>query len=337
VGRFLLRRLFAMVVVLWAVVTCVFLITHVLPADPARAAAGFNAGPAQVEAVRERLGLDRPLAYQYGIYLRNLARFDLGTSVRSQKPVTDDLRSFLPATIELTIVGSVVYIVLSLILGVLAALSRRNRLSTMDGVIRLLSVVGVALPAFWLALLLQLLFFRRLGWLPSGGRLDFTTNPPREITGLYLVDGLLTGNFAVVSDAASHLVLPVVALVLGPLPIGIRIVRNAVLQELGESYVQTARAKGLSDRSIVVRHVLRNALIPATTLFGTQIGYLLGGAFLVESVFLWPGIGRYAVTSLQSLDYNAVIGVSLVLAAFFLIVNMLVDVAYGFLDPRVRQ
>lgn len=336
-ARFIIRRFFSMLVVLVAIITFVFLITHLLPADPARVAAGFNAGPAQVEAVRESLGLDKPLTHQYVIYMSRLVQLDFGMSIRSRQPVAVDLETFLPATLELTLVGMAVYITLSLILGVAAAVSRRKRRSMLDSSIRLLSMGGHAIPAFWAALLLQLTFFRWLGILPSGGRLDFTMTPPDDITGLYLVDSLLTLNWLVFVDAAEHLVLPVTALVLGPLPVGIRMVRQSVLAELSLPYAQTARSKGLGERIVLMRHVLPNALIPIITLFGTQLGYLIGGAFLVEAIFLWPGVGRYAVTSIEALDFNAVIGITVVVAVAFLVINFLTDLCYGLLDPRVRM
>lgn len=334
--RYTVRRLISMFVVVITIISLVFVITRLLPADPARVAAGLNAGPEQVAAVRASLGLDRPILDQYRIYMGRLARLDFGASVQTRQAVAKDLKAFFPATIELTLTGILVYVCLATGLGVIAAVNRQKERTTIDGIIRLLSIGGNALPAFWAALLLQLLFFRWLGFLPAGGRLDVGLAPPTHITGLYLVDSLLTLNWETFINAAKHLVLPVTALVAGPLPVGLRVVRLTVLGELAQPYAQTARAKGVREQVVLMRHVLRNAMIPIVTLFSVQLGYLFGGAFFIEVVFMWPGIGRYAVSSISAFDYNAMTAITIVVSVLFVLINFLTDIAYGILDPRAR-
>jgi peptide/nickel transport system permease protein len=324
-----------MSIVLVSIISMVFLITHLLPLDPARVAVGFAAGPEQIEATRKSLGLDRPLAAQYFNYLSRLARLDLGTSVRTRRPVAEDMKIFLPATLELTGVSMAVEVGLSVPLGVIAAVSRRGRRSTLDQAIRVSSTAGIALPAYWLAIMLQVVFYAMLGLLPVGGRIGTSISPPTHITGLYLVDSLVTLDWVAFVDVSKHLILPVTAMVMGPLPIGIRMVRSSVLAQLSEDYVRTARAKGLGERVVLLRHVLRNGLAPIMTHFGINLGYLIGGAFLVEAVFLWPGIGRYAVTSIQAWDYSAMLGVTFLVSALFVTINFVTDLLYGVVDPRV--
>lgn len=333
--RYIITRVFTMSIVLVSIISMVFLITHLLPLDPARVAVGFAAGPEQIEATRKSLGLDRPLAAQYFNYLSRLARLDLGTSVRTRRPVAEDMKIFLPATLELTGVSMAVEVGLSVPLGVIAAVSRRGRRSTLDQAIRVSSTAGIALPAYWLAIMLQVVFYAMLGLLPVGGRIGTSISPPTHITGLYLVDSLVTLDWVAFVDVSKHLILPVTAMVMGPLPIGIRMVRSSVLAQLSEDYVRTARAKGLGERVVLLRHVLRNGLAPIMTHFGINLGYLIGGAFLVEAVFLWPGIGRYAVTSIQAWDYSAMLGVTFLVSALFVTINFVTDLLYGVVDPRV--
>lgn len=330
--RFVVVRILSMLAVVLAIVSAVFILTRLIPADPARLVAGFDAGEEQVEAVREALGLNRPIWEQYLIYMRDLIHLDFGQSIRTQQPVWNDLKRFAPATLELAGVCMLLLTVLSIPLGLISATSGRFA----DAAIRLVAIIGAAIPPFWLALLLQLVFYGGLGLLPSGGRLDFRLDPPPVHTGLYLLDSLVAGRFDAFFSAINHLILPVTALVLGRLALTVRLTRSFVLVELRQDHIRNARAKGLTERIVMYRHVLRNVLIPVVTVLGVQFGYLLGGTFLIEIIFLWPGLGRYAVEAISTFDYNAITGVALLVSTGFALINFLLDVGYGWLDPKVR-
>jgi peptide/nickel transport system permease protein len=332
-GRLILRRLAFMVFVLWGVTLVTFFLSRVVPGDPARLLAGPKANPLDVAHIRQIYGLDRPLLAQYGRYMADLAHGNLGLSFVTRRSVTTDIATFLPATLELAGYALVVGLILGVLLGGVAGF---NRGTALDDGSRLTAIGGLSLPAFWLALLLQLLFHTRLGWLPLGGRLDPEVVPPPHITGLITIDSLLTLHLAAFGDAVRHLVLPVAALAAGVYGLMTRIVRTSVLDVLGEDYVRTARAKGLTRWRVVRRHVFRNALLPAVTVLGLEFGLLAAGVFVVESVFQWPGLGDYAFSAIQASDYNATLGATLVIAAIYVFTNLLVDLAYLYLDPRIR-
>ncbi len=326
------RRLAFLVLVLLGVSLITFLLSHVVPADPARLFAGPRASAATVEQLRHQLGFDLPVWQQYGRYLGGLLHGDFGDSLTSHRPVADDLRDYLPATIELTLAAIVIILVVGVPLGVISAVWHD---SPVDALGRAISITGVAIPAFWLGLMAQLVLFDQLGWLPEGQRLDQNTVPPPRVTGLYTVDSLLHGNLALFAQSVWHILLPAAVLGYGSLAVVTRMVRASMLEVLSQDYLRTARSKGLRQWTIVVRHALRNALLPATTVMGLQIGLLLGGALLVEEVFSWPGIGRYATQATLASDYNAIMGVTLVAAAIYVVVNLGVDLLYMVLDPRV--
>jgi peptide/nickel transport system permease protein len=327
------RRLLLLVPVLFGVSLLTFVLSHVVPGDPARLLAGTHAGAAQVRAVRHAYGLDRPLPAQYWTYLTNLAHGDMGTALHTQRPVGQDLRDFLPATLELALAAMALAVILGIPLGTLAAMGR-NR--TPDHMTRLIALAGVSLPVFWVGLVLQLLLYYSWGIFPSGGRLDPTLAPPHTVTGLYTVDSLLAGRLELLANALWHLVLPAIVLALGPLAVVMRITRSSLLEALAQQYVRTARAKGLSRPRVVVRHALRNALLPTVTVLGLQFGYLLGGAVLVEYIFSWPGIGLYTAQSITASDYPAIMGVTVTVAFLYVILNLVVDLCYALLDPRIR-
>jgi peptide/nickel transport system permease protein len=331
VTGFVLRRLAWLVLVAVGMTLLTFVLTHLIPADPAKAAAGLDATADQIERAKRDLGLDQPLPQQYLTYLGNLARGNLGTSIVTKRPVRDDLADYLPATLELTLWTLLVVVLVGVPLGVVSA-TRRGGLS--DLLTRLFATLWVALPVFWFGLVLQLIFYLRLGWLPAGERLDPNV-ALAPITGLVTVDAVLRGNGEALLSALRHLVLPVLTLALARVAIVMRMTRAGMLEVLDADYIRTARARGLSERAVVYRHALRNAALPVLTTIGTQVGFLLGGAILVEAIFQWPGMGRYAVSSITSVDFPAVMGVALVAAALFVLVNLLVDVAYVALDPRI--
>jgi peptide/nickel transport system permease protein len=331
--RFLIARGAWAVIVLLGITAMTFCLTRLIPGDPARAAAGPEASAEAVETLRKSMGLDRPLAAQYVSYLRDLASFNFGRSIQTQRPVHEDLDVYLPATAELAVVVMIVYTACSIAFGIIAAV---NPGRPGDYVIRALSVAGVALPSFWLGMLLQFAFYRQLGWLPATGRLDPLVSPPVRMTGLYLVDGVMTANWPAAWSAASHLALPVVATVASRLGVGVKLTRTIMLEVLGEDYIRTAHSKGLSGFLVVYRHGLKNALIPIITTLGMQFSALLGGTVIVEVVFGWPGIGRYAVGSIKTLDFPAIMSVTVVLAVAFLVMSVLVDALYLWLDPRIK-
>lgn len=331
--RFLVERLLWTVLVIVGVTVVTFVLTHLIPADPARAAAGPEASAAAVENLRTLMGLDRPLPVQYMLYMRDLVSLNFGRSIQTQRFVREDLDAFFPATAELAVAVMVVYTTISIGLGVVAAISQGRAL---DYAIRVIALVGVGLPAFWLGLLLQIAFYRHLGWLPAAGRLDPFIGSPARLTGFYVIDSMVTGNWPALGSSVQHLVLPVVAAVVSRLGVGLKLTRISLLEVLGENYIRTARSKGLAAVVVIFKHGLRNALIPTVTALGMQFSALLGGTVIVEVVFAWPGIGRYAVGSIKTLDFPAIMSVTVVLAVIFLAVNLLVDMLYAWLDPRVK-
>jgi peptide/nickel transport system permease protein len=310
-----------------------FAMTNVIPADPARAAAGLEAREEQVQEMRRRMGLDRPLHEQYFGYMASLARGDWGIAGRSQRPVLDEIKDHLPATLELVAASMLLGVVLGVPMGILAAVCRGT---AVDRALQMLAIAGTALPAFWLALLLQVAFFLYLRLLPAGGRFTIIGTPPEGLTGLYVVDALLTGNLPAFKTALLHLLLPAVTLSLGLLANLTRITRKSVLNVLARDFVRTARAKGLGGAHVIFGHVLKNAAIPIITIVGLQIGYLFSSAVLVEVVFSWPGLGQYAVEAIGFLDFKAIMGVTLVIALVFVLINLLVDLSYALVDPRIR-
>jgi peptide/nickel transport system permease protein len=333
VGRVILRRLIFMVFVLWGVTLMTFFLSRVAPGDPARLIAGPHANAAAVANIRHTYGLDRPLAAQYLRYMGDLLHGNLGTSFVTRRAVGADLLSFLPATIELALFALVVGSILGVAIAVVAA-TRRG--SAVDTGARFFAIGGLSMPAFWLALVFQLVFYSNLHWLPFGGRLATGAVPPPHITGMYTIDSVLTGRWRTFADAAVHLILPVVVLALGEIGLMMRIVRTSMLEVLGEDYIRTARAKGLSPRRILVKHALRNALLAGVTVIGLEFGLLAGGVFLVETIFAWPGVGRYAYDAIRASDYNATMGVTLAVALLYVVINLAVDIVYLYLDPRIR-
>jgi peptide/nickel transport system permease protein len=317
----------------WGVTLMTFFLSRVAPGDPARLIAGPHANAEALSNIRRIYGLDRPVLVQYGRYLADLVHGNLGTSFVTRRPVATDLRAFFPATLELSVGALVVGSLLGVAVGVVAALRRGGPL---DFAGRFLAIGGLSMPAFWLAMLFQLFLYSRLRWLPFGGRLATGAAPPPHITGLFTVDSLLTGHLHTFADAMTHLTLPVVTLALAEIGLMTRIVRTSMLDVLGEDYIRTAEAKGLSRRRVLLRHALRNALLPGVTVLGLEFGLLAGGVFLVETIFAWPGVGRYAYDAIRASDYNATMGVTLLIALIYVVVNLVVDVGYLYLDPRIR-
>jgi peptide/nickel transport system permease protein len=332
---YIARRLVLSMVVLAIVSVATFLLTHAVPGDPITAIiSDRQADNPEVRATLEkRWGLDRPLPLQYAYYVRNLVHGDLGESISKRRPVADELRQRVPATIELTLVAMTLAIAIGVPLGIVSAI-RHDRWP--DHLARFITLIGTSVPVFWLGLLLLYVFFYRLHWLPGPGRLDVGMRPPQTITGMVTLDALLRGQWDIFQAAIKRIILP--SVVLGAYAMGIiaRMLRSSLLAALSDDYVRTARSKGLVERRVVAGHALRNALIPTVTVFGLTFASLLAGAVLTETIFSWPGIGGFAVTAALKLDYPGLLGVTLVVAVIYVLVNLAVDVLYGILDPRIR-
>jgi peptide/nickel transport system permease protein len=327
--RVLLARLAALAVILVALTAIVFALEAIIPADPVRAMVGASATREAVAAKRHELGLDQPLPAQYLRFVERAATGNLSMSLRTRRPVTDDLAAFLPATIELAAASAILAAVLGGFLGLVTARGKGT-------IARVVMLAGASAPPFLLALALLLLFYSHWHLLPSSGRLTPGLDAPGGPTGLFVVDGALHGRFDVVRDAIAHLILPAFCLALGPAVAIGRTLRSSLQTVLSQDHIRTARAKGLTERSVLVRHALRSALNAPLTMSGLQVGLLLAGVVVIESVFAWPGVGLYTVQSIASTDFPAVAGVTLVLGALYVIVNTLVDVAQVVADPRLR-
>tara|TARA_A100001037_G_scaffold304374_1_gene340939 strand:+ start:13374 stop:14306 length:933 start_codon:yes stop_codon:yes gene_type:complete len=306
-----------------------------LPGDPAAIlyTAGGSVGLEEYKHFREKWGLDLPIWKQYTQFITNLLQGDMGTSLVTKTPIFQELKSYFPATIELSVVAFIFACIMGLPLGVISAL-RRN--SWVDHTIRAVSLFGVSMPIFWFAIILLIIFYYYLGIVPSSQRIDLDMEIPRHITGFYLIDTIIDGNWAAFFNSLHHLVLP--AFVLGFSVVGLlaRVTRASVLEVISQDYVRTARSKGLHERTVVFRHVIRNALIPTVTLLGLLVGGLLSGAVLTETIFAWPGVGRFAVQSIMLLDRLAVVNVTILVGIVFSTANLTVDILVAFLDPRIR-
>jgi peptide/nickel transport system permease protein len=328
-----MRRLLLIVPTLVGLSILTFTISHIVPADPARLAAGPRATPDMIATIRHEYGLDRPVYAQYLTYVRNVLRGNWGRSIVSQHSVVADLRQYFPATLELVLASMTLAIGLGVPLGVMAAVYQ-NRLP--DQVSRIVAISFVSMPRFWFAIILQLTLGLALGLVPISGRLPPLTPPPPRVTGMYTVDSLLAGDVHLFALSLRHLILPAFVQAVGAMAIIMRTVRGDMLEALGQDFVRTARAKGLNERRVLFGHVLRNAFIPTLTMIGLSFGFSLGGSVLVETVFDWPGIGLYAVNAAITFDFEPIMGVTLLIGFIFILLNLAVDLFYGVLDPRIR-
>ena len=310
-----------------------FTLSHVVPADPASAAAGLDATEEQVAAIRERLGLNEPLPVQYFVYMGNLLHGDFGQSVGSSTPVINDFLRYLPASVELGAFAVLLYVPAGILLGVLSSRAAGGKI---DALTRALAVLGVSVPVFWLGLMAQIVFYGELSWFPATGRISSVYGPPPATTSLFTVDWLLAGNLPAFVDVVWHMILPAAVLAVGNLTVVMRMTRSSMLEVEGQDYVRTARAKGLSESLIVRRHILRNAMIPVVTVVALQMAAVIAWQFLVEDIFSWPGIGTWAVNSILNFDFNAVMLITLFSAGLYVVLNFLADVAYLILDPRIH-
>lgn len=346
--RYILRRFISVVPTLLGVTFVIFMFQRLIPGDPAVAMLGEHATQENVERIREQFGLNRPLFLdrealaegdiagffdsQYFRFLGRLLRLDLGNSIHRRIPVAETLALRFPATVELAVSSMLLAILIGVPVGITSA-ARRN--STLDGVSMVGSLIGVSMPIFWLGLMEIMLFAVILQWLPSGGRLSSGIEV-KSITNLLLVDSLITGNFEAFIDALRHLILPVVALATIPMAIIARMTRSSMLDVLQEDYIRTAHAKGLAEQVVLFRHALKNAFLPVITIIGLQTGILMAGAVLTETIFSWPGIGKWVYDAILGRDYPIVQGGTLLIAVIFVFFNLVVDISYAYLDPRIH-
>lgn len=333
-GRYILTRLVNLIPVLVGITLLVFLLLHLIPGDPAQILAGERATPEMIEAIREQLGLNKPLPLQYVLFLGNLLRFNLGNSIISGVPIIQEITTRWPATFELAVAAMLIALILGIPAGVLAAVRKNSAIDnlTMSG-----SLLGVSMPVFWLGLLLIYLFAVNLQWLPPGLRISQEAALTfKSMTGFYVLDAIVQFNWTVLMDVLAHLILPALTLSTIPLAIIARITRSAMLEVLSQDYIRTARAKGVLERWVIFKHALKNALLPVVTIVGLQFGALLGGAILTETIFTWPGIGSWIYDGILNRDYPVVQGGVIFVAISFVLINLIVDISYAFLDPRIQ-
>ncbi len=329
---YIIKRVLGVIPVLLCVSMLVFGFLRLIPGDPAQTMLGERATPENIARVREQLGLNKPLHEQYLIFLGNALRGDLGRSVLRQEPVTQEVLRRFPATIELALSAMLIALIVGIPAGVISAVRRG---SWFDAASMLVALTGVSMPIFWLGLMMIFFFSVVLHILPTGGRMDAGTQLA-PITNLVVLDTLLRGNIPLFLQALRHLALPALALATIPMAIIARMTRSSMLEVLSQDYVRTAHAKGLKGSTVVIRHALRNAWLPIITVIGLQVGRLLSGAILTETVFSWPGIGRWLVDAIYSRDYPIVQGVTLFIAIIFVGVNLSMDILYALVDPRIR-
>jgi peptide/nickel transport system permease protein len=332
---YIARRLLFIMPLLLGITLVAFLIANAVPADPINANLPQNQlnNPEIVAAFRAEWGLDKSPVEQYFTYLGNLLQGNLGRSIKTRQPIAEDVARYLPATIELATFATVVGVTVGIVFGVISAVWYNRPI---DFIVRTLGLIGVSVPVFVLALIGLTVLHAQWGWVAGPGRLSVRIAEPATVTGMFTIDSLIAGRWDIFTDAVSHLVLP--SLVLGLYLAGLisRVTRSSMLEVLNMDYMRTARSKGLRERAILLRHGLSNALIPVVTIIGLSYGNLLAGAVLTESIFAWPGIGRYMFRASTSQDFPAIMGVSLLIALIYVVVNLLVDILYYFLDPRIR-
>lgn len=332
---FILRRVLLVIPLLLGITVVAFLIANAIPADPINANLPTNQlnNEELVAAFRAEWGLDKPPVEQYFTYLGNLLQGNLGRSIKTRQPIAEDIAQYLPATIELATTATVFGVFMGVVLGLISAVWYNRPI---DFLARTVSLIGVSVPVFVLALVGLTVFHAQLGWVAGPGRINARLFAPDTITGFYTIDAMLTGNWAVFQDVVSRLILP--SAVLGLYMAGLisRVTRSAMLEVLGQDYLRTARAKGVREWNVIVRHGLSNAMVPIVTVIGLSYGNLLAGAVLTETIFAWPGIGRYMFRASTSQDFPAIMGVSLLIAFMYVMVNLIVDILYYFLDPRLR-
>lgn len=329
---FILKKLAQVIPTLLGLSILIFLMIHMVPGDPAEMMLGERANENSLKELRRDLGLDQPLYVQYGLFMSRLAKGDLGRSLATNEKISTEIRQHFPATLELSLVAIIFAIFFGMLAGIISA---TRQYSLFDYGSMILSLIGVSMPIFWLGLVLMIVFSVKLCWLPLSGRLsyDIILDP---ITNLYLVDSILQGDWVAFKDALWHLIMPAFTLSTIPMAIIARMTRSSMLEVLRQDYIRTARAKGLSPRAVHYKHALRNALIPVVTIIGLQFSILLGGAILTETIFAWPGIGSWLLNAVYARDFNAVQGGTMLIALVFVLINVLVDIMYAWINPRIK-
>ncbi|CAN5444571.1 ABC transporter permease [soil metagenome] len=333
-GGFVAKRLLLLIPTIIGVTLITFTISRIVPGDPARLAAGAQGTKEMYEQLRAEFGLDNSLPRQYWDYVSDMATGDWGKSILTRRPVLDDLRVYWPATLELVICAMVIATVIGVPMGILSAV-RADRAA--DQVSRIIATLGVSMPAFWLAVILQLVLGLKLGWLPVSGRLGPLESAPTHTTGLYLFDAAVHWEWHIFWESLKRLALPAITLSVPALATIMRFTRASMLEVLSQDYIRTARAKGATERRVIVKHALRNALVPTITMIGLSFGWAMGGSVLVETVFDWPGIGLYATKAALSLDFMPIMGIAILYGVVFALINIVVDVLYALLDPRISR
>jgi peptide/nickel transport system permease protein len=330
--NYIIKRLLALIPILIGVAVIVFLIVHLIPGDPAQTMLGERATDEALQRLREQMGLNDPLPVQFWRYVKDLLRGDLGRSIMSNNPVSLELSQRFPATLELSFFAMVFAVVVGIPAGIFASV---NQNSWFDNLSMLIALIGVSMPIFWLGLMFIWLFAVELGWFPPSSRIgvgmDFT-----PITNLYVIDSIIQLNFSALKDILRHLVLPAVALGTIPMAIIARMTRSSMLEVLRKDFIRTAYAKGLKRKIVIFKHALKNAMVPIITVVGLQFGVLLGGAVMTETIFSWPGLGKYLVDAIYARDFPIVQGGILFFAGVFVIVNLIVDLSYALVDPRIQ-
>lgn len=329
---YVLHRVMLLIPVLIGMTIITFSIVHLIPGNPAQTILGEQASPQAVAELEERLGLNEPYLVQYGYYVRDLLTGDLGTSLRTRAPISEEIVPYLGATLELTFFAMLFAVVVGVNAGIISAWKQH---SFFDYACMLVALLGVSMPIFWLALMQQWIFAQELGWFPAFGR-DNPRDPIQSITGLYVLDAILHWRWDHVHVALKHLVLPAIALGTIPMAIIARMTRSSMLEVLRSDYIRTVHAKGSSQFVVIYKHALKNAMIPVLTVAGLQTGVLLGGAILTETIFSWPGIGRYIYEAITYRDYPVIQSGILVVAIMFVIINLIVDLLYSYIDPRIK-
>ncbi|MFW6381715.1 MAG: ABC transporter permease [Bacillota bacterium] len=330
--NYILRRFLYLIPLLIAISLVVFFMIHLIPGSPVETILGGKGTQEDITRLRSELGLDQPLYVQYWRFFTRLLQGDLGRSIRNNNYVTAEIMSAFPATIELTVLSMLIASAIGIVAGVISAL---NQYSIIDSITMTGALLGVSMPVFWVGMMLILIFSWRLGWLPISGRVGIKENF-HIVTNFYLLDGIITGNWALFKSTLLHLVLPSITLATIPLAMITRMTRSTTLEILRKDYIRTARAKGLPHKLVVWKHVVKNSLIPVVTVIGLQFGSFLGGAVLTETVFARPGVGRLLINGILGRDFPVIQGAVLVIATFFVFINLVVDILYSYLDPRIR-
>jgi len=329
---YIIKRLLMLIPVLLGTSIIAFSLIHLAPGDPARTMAGEHASQRTINAIKEKYGLDKPLYIQYGIWLNRALHGDMGRSIVSNEYVTKEILDRFPNTFELTFFAMILAIAIGTMAGIISA---SKQYSALDYTFMGIALFGVSMPVFWLGIMLMMIFGVYLRWLPIGGRINILI-PFHRITGFYLLDSIITGNFAALISTLRYLILPSTALATIPMATIARVSRSSMLEVLRQDFIRTERAKGLSERVVIYKHAVRNAMIPVITVIGLNFGLLLAGAILTETVFSWPGIGRYVVSAVRMRDYPAVQGCVLFFAFVFVMVNLVTDIIYVYIDPRIH-